>query len=69
MFSTCVELVYVDISKFSTNISEVHLFDGDLPLNGSISVTREFYDKIEGQFPSSWTVNYSDIDIYDLLEN
>ena len=69
MFSTCVELVYVDISKFSTNISDVYLFDGDLPANGSISVTTEFYDKIKEQIPSSWTVNCSDIDIYDLLEN
>ena len=66
MFFKCGLLDYVDILKFSTNISEVYLFDGYLPENGSISLTRDFQEKINGQFPNTWTVNYSDIDIYDL---
>ena len=69
LFSFCNELNYVDISKFSTNMNKVTLFDSSLPPNGSITLTREFYDKISGQFPESWTVHYSDSDIYDLLEN
>ena len=69
MFYGCGQLDYVDISKFSTNISEVYLFDKNYPSNGSITLTREFYDRINGQFPDTWTVHYSDSDIYDLLEN
>ena len=69
LFAFCNELNYVDISKFSTNINNVTLFDGSLPANGSITLTRDFYGKIDGQFPDTWTVHYSDNDIYDLLEN
>ena len=69
LFFSCNELNYVDISKFSTNISKVTLFDKNLPENGSISLTTEFHEKIEGQFPNTWKVNHTDDDIYDLLEN
>lgn len=69
LFFSCNELNYVDISEFSTNISEVILFDGNLPENGSIILTTDFYEKIEGQFPGTWTVKNPDNDIYDLLEN
>ena len=69
LFFSCNELNYVDISKFSTNISKVTLFDKNLPGNGSISLTTEFHEKIEGQFPDTWIVNHTDDDIYDLLEN
>ena len=69
MFASCGELIYVDISKFSTNIDNVTLFDKYLHENGSICLTKDFYDKINEQIPKSWTINYSDSDIYDLLEN
>jgi surface protein len=69
LFFSCHELNYVDISKFSTNIDNVTLFDKILPVNGSISLTKDFHEKIKGQFPDSWIVNETENDIYDLLEN
>ena len=68
LFAYCVKLNYVDISKFSAN-DNVTLFEGELPVNGSIKLTKDFHEKIKGQFPDSWIVNETDNDIYDLLEN
>ena len=58
MFFGCNQLDYVDISKFVSNMSNVSLFD-NLPSNGFLGVTKEFYEKIKNQIPKDWYIRYS----------
>ena len=69
MFYLCEQLDNVDISIFSSDKTHENLFDEYLPLNGSITLTKEFYAKISDEIPKDWIINYSGFDIYDLFEN
>lgn len=53
MFYDCLNLTYVDISLFKTNLEEIRLFN-KLPSHGEIVVKYNFYDKIKDQIPENW---------------
>lgn len=69
MFYYCEQLDSVDISLFSSDKEHEILFDEYLPLNGSITLTKEFHEKIKDEIPKDWKINYKGLDIYDLFEN
>ena len=59
IFLRCYNLTYIDISSFTREDGNAIMFDKNLPENGEIIISKDFYDLIKNQIPEEWNITFA----------